>query len=57
MRRYKSVSQRYSDALTRVSWQDFERLLEQKGSETLFPRANTKPLFAVYDLLLVRGHS
>ena len=27
MRRYKSVSQRYSDALTRVSWQDFERLL------------------------------
>lgn len=27
MRRYKTVSQRYSDALARVSWQDFERLL------------------------------
>ena len=27
MRRYKTVSQRYSDALTQVSWQDFERLL------------------------------
>jgi hypothetical protein len=27
MRRYKSVSQRYSDALSQVSWQDFERLL------------------------------
>lgn len=27
MRRYKTVNQRYSDALTRVSWQDFERLL------------------------------
>lgn len=27
MGRYKTVSQRYSDALTRVSWQDFERLL------------------------------
>ena len=27
MRRYKAVSQRYSDELARVSWQDFERLL------------------------------
>ncbi|HUV96377.1 MAG TPA: restriction endonuclease [Acidobacteriaceae bacterium] len=27
MGRHKTVSQRYSDALTRVSWQDFERLL------------------------------
>jgi restriction system protein len=27
MRRYKSVSQRYADSLTRVTWQDFERLL------------------------------
>lgn len=27
MRRYKPVSQRYADALSQVSWQDFERLL------------------------------